>query len=227
MSNPHVLVIPYPEQGHIIPLMELSQCLVGYGIKITFVNTEHNQERIGNASAWKMKGHIGDLIHLVSFSDGLESAEDRNKPGKRSETFLRLMPRKVEELIERINASDSNKISCILADQTIGWALELAERKVIKRAAFCSASAAMLVQGFSIPKLIEYGMIDRKVGLGFSTDENGIVPRGEIKNRVEQLLSSEEIKASALELKEMVMNSIKEGGSSCQNFKKFIEWIKT
>jgi hypothetical protein len=109
-----------------------------------------------------VKGDTEDLIHLVSFSDGLESGEDRFKPGKRSETFLTLMPGKIEELIESINASDSDKISCILADQTIGWALELAEKKGIKRAAFCSAAAAMLVQGFSIPKLIEDGIIDKE-----------------------------------------------------------------
>jgi len=65
-----------------------------------------------------------------------------------------------------------------------------------------------------------------KVGLGFNKDEHGIITRGEIKNRVEQLLSNEEFKATSLELKETVMNSIKEGGSSYQNFKRFIEWIK-
>lgn len=455
MGNPHILVIPYPEQGHIIPLLELSHCLASYGFKITFVNTQHNEERIRNASGLKVKGDTEDLIHLVSFSDGLESGEDRFKPGKRSETFLRLMPGKVEEFIERINASDSDKISCILADQTIGWALELAEKKGIKRAAFCSAAAAMLVQGFIIPKLIEDGIIDKegtpvkmqtimlsptmpaintaqlvwaclgnmnsqklffalmvkniqsmkltewllcnsayelepgafnlsphiipigplvasnrlgdsvgsfwqedstclewldkqppqsviylafgsstvlsptqfqelalgldltnrpflwvsrpditngtpdaflqefedrvspqgkivtwapqqnvlahpsvacfvshcgwnsviegvcngvpflcwpyfadqffnqsyicdiwKVGLGFNKDEHGIITTGEIKNKVEQLLSNEEFKATSLELKETVMNSIKEGGSSYQNFKRFIEWIK-
>ncbi|KAJ6368221.1 hypothetical protein OIU78_000743 [Salix suchowensis] len=272
-----------------------------------------------------MQGDTEDLIHLVSFPDGLESGEDRVKPGKRSET-------------------------CVLADQTIGWALELAEKKGIKRAAFCSAAAAMLVQGFSIPKLIEDGIIDKegiptkmqtimlsptmpaintaqlvwaclgnmnsqklffslmvknsqsmkltdwllcnsayelepgafnlaphiipigplvasnrlgdsvgsfwqealtclewldqqppqsvifscffyicdiwKVGLGFNKDGNGIITRGEIKNKVDQLLSYEEFKATPLELKKTVVNSIKEGGSSYQNFKKFIEWIK-
>ncbi|KAJ6396352.1 hypothetical protein OIU77_021394 [Salix suchowensis] len=197
-----------------------------------------------------MEGDTEDLIHLVSFPDGLESGEDRVKPGKRSETFLRLMPGKIKmEFIERINALESDKISCVLADQTIGWALELAEKKGIKRAAFCSAAAAMLVQGFSIPKLIEDGIIDKEgiptkmqtimlsptmpaiytaqlVGLGFNKDGNGIITRGEIKNKVDQLLSYEEFKATPLELKKTVVNSIKEGGSSYQNFKKFIEWIK-
>lgn len=62
--------------------------------------------------------------------------------------------------------------------------------------------------------------------MGFNKDGNGIITRGEIKNKVDQLLSYEEFKATPLELKKTVVNSIKEGGSSYQNFKKFIEWIK-
>ncbi|KAJ6978197.1 hypothetical protein NC653_029938 [Populus alba x Populus x berolinensis] len=97
--------------------MELPACLAGYGFKSHLPGMARNKERIRNASALKMKGNIGDLIHLVSFRDGLESEEDRNKSGKRSETFLRLMPGKEEEFTERINASDSDKIGFILLDR--------------------------------------------------------------------------------------------------------------
>lgn len=65
-----------------------------------------------------------------------------------------------------------------------------------------------------------------QIGLGLKKDGKGIITRWEIINKMEQLLSSEEFKARALELKGKVMNSIKEGGSSYQNFKKFVEWIK-
>jgi hypothetical protein len=45
MGNPHVLVMPYPAQGHIIPLLELSQCLVQHGFKITYrVLSQPNHE---------------------------------------------------------------------------------------------------------------------------------------------------------------------------------------
>ncbi|KAJ8750181.1 hypothetical protein K2173_014096 [Erythroxylum novogranatense] len=159
MGNPHVLVVPYPVQGHVIPLMELAQCLAKYGIRITFVNSEYNHELLKNESALQA-ANIGDRIRLVSISDGLQSMEDGNQAGRASGSILRVMPGKVEELIERTNESDSDKISCIIADQSIGWALELAEKKGIRRAAFCPAAAALLVLGFSIPKLIEDGIID-------------------------------------------------------------------
>ncbi|KAG4914662.1 hypothetical protein JHK87_052219 [Glycine soja] len=159
MARPHVMVVPYPAQGHVIPLMELSLLLIKQGIKITFVNTKDNHERI--MSALPSGNDLSSQISLVWISDGLESSEERKKPGKSSETVLKVMPQKVEELIECINGSESKKITCVLADQSIGWLLDIAEKKGIRRAAFCPASAAQLVLGLSIPKLIDRGIIDK------------------------------------------------------------------
>lgn len=160
MGNPpHVLVMPYPAQGHIIPLLELSQCLLQHGFKITFVNTEYNHNIIMKNNGNAMKDRTGNQIHLVSIPDGLETLEDRKKPGKLSEAVLKFLPQKLEELIDQINGSNGEEITCILADQSIGWVLEIAQKKGIRRAAFCPAAAALLVLGFSIPKLIEDGII--------------------------------------------------------------------
>ncbi|KAG2715533.1 hypothetical protein I3760_03G082700 [Carya illinoinensis] len=377
MGNPHVLVIPFPAQGHIIPLLELSRHLVNHGFKITFVNTEYNHDRIMNAIGVKDK--IGDQIHMVTIPDGIETLEDRKKPGKSSAAVLNVMPGKLEELIDRICGSNGEEITCVLADQSIGWALEIAEKKGIRRAAFCPAAAALLVLVFNIPNLIRDGIIaddgpllasnqlrdsvgnfwtedatclnwldrqpphsviyvafgsftifdptqfqelalglelcnrpflwvvrpdttdgtsdaypkgfhDRvgtrgqmvgsvaqqkilshpsvacflshcgwnstiegvsngmpflcwpyfadqflnqnyicdvwKVGLGLDRDESGIIRRGEIKTKVEQLLWDETLKVRALDLKKLVMASIKEGGASDNNLKNFIEWMK-
>ncbi|GKV08829.1 hypothetical protein SLEP1_g20405 [Rubroshorea leprosula] len=66
-----------------------------------------------------------------------------------------------------------------------------------------------------------------KVGLRFDKDESEIIRGEEIKSKVEKLLSAENFKARALELKEKTLNNIKEGGSSEQNLKSFIEWVKS
>ncbi|XP_028757555.1 UDP-glycosyltransferase 83A1-like [Neltuma alba] len=159
MARPHVLVIPYPVQGHVIPLLELSLCLVKHGIKVSFVNTKYNHERI--TSSFAEGSDIGSKISLVWIADGSDSAEKAKKPVSTGEV-LRHMPGKVEELIDcLINGSESEKISCVLADQSIGWALDIAKKKGIPRAAFCPAAAAQLVHGLSIPKLIENGIIDK------------------------------------------------------------------
>lgn len=159
MTRPHVMVIPYPVQGHVIPLIELSLYLAKQNIKITFVNTKENHDMIMNS--FPSENDLLSKISLRWISDGLESSEERKKPGKSSEVVLNVMPKKVEELIESINGIEDEKITCVLADQSIGWALEIAEKKGISSAAFCPASAAQLVLGLSIPKLIDNGIIDK------------------------------------------------------------------
>ncbi|XP_016178906.1 UDP-glycosyltransferase 83A1-like [Arachis ipaensis] len=163
MARPHVLVVPYPEQGHVIPLMELSLCLVKQGIKVTFVNTKHNHERIMNAFPKGNNNALLSQMNLVWIPDGLGSSEERKMPGKSSEAVLKVMPEKVEQIIEDINDGSlcEEKISCVLADQSIGWAIGIAVKKGIRPVAFCPAAAAQLVLGLSIPKLIESGFIDQ------------------------------------------------------------------
>ncbi|KAI8032654.1 UDP-glycosyltransferase 83A1 [Camellia lanceoleosa] len=158
MGRQHVLAIPYPAQGHVLPLLELMQCLAKHGFKVTFVNTEFTHESITNALSGK--DNIEDHIHLVSIPDGLEPWEDRNEFGKLTESIFHVMPGKLEELIEHINGSDNDKIPCIVADELLGWALEVAEKMQIKRAAFWSMATALLALGFRIPELLDDGIIN-------------------------------------------------------------------
>nr|XP_004306080.2 PREDICTED: UDP-glycosyltransferase 83A1-like [Fragaria vesca subsp. vesca] len=161
MSKPHIVAIPYPAQGHVIPLMELSQCLVNHGFKVTFVNTEFNHKRVMNAR--DDESHIrNDQINQVPISDGLELWEDRNDLGKLSEAIQRVMPMKLEELIEKINQEEGDKVTCVIADESCGWALEVARKMQIRRVvAFWPASAAALEVIFSIPKFIQEGIIHK------------------------------------------------------------------
>ncbi|RLM69675.1 putative glucosyl transferase [Panicum miliaceum] len=43
MAKAHVLVLPFPAQGQVTPLMELSHRLVDHGFKVTFIVTEVDQ----------------------------------------------------------------------------------------------------------------------------------------------------------------------------------------
>ncbi|KAL2528684.1 UDP-glycosyltransferase 83A1 [Forsythia ovata] len=159
MGKPHVLMIPYPVQGHVIPLMELAQCLAKQSIKITFVNSESTHNLIINSLSGR--DILEDQIHLISIPDGLES-NDRNVPGKLTEAVYKVMPRKIMELIQEMNISEDEKITCVIADQSLGWAQEVAKNMEIRRAAFLPAAAASLVLGFNIPKLIDDGIIDKE-----------------------------------------------------------------
>ncbi|KAF5183519.1 Udp-glycosyltransferase 83a1 [Thalictrum thalictroides] len=161
MARPHLLVVPYPAQGHVMPLMEISHNLVDRGFKITFVNTESIHNRV--VSSMSNSGDVyEDFIHLVSLPDGIEAEEDRNDLGKLSRSMIDVMPGHLEELIKKINEANNgdDKITCVIADQNQGWVLEVAKKMSIKRAAVWPASAAVLAAMLHIPKLIEEGILD-------------------------------------------------------------------
>ncbi|KHN13564.1 UDP-glycosyltransferase 83A1 [Glycine soja] len=61
------------------------------------------------------------------------------------------------------------------------------------------------------------------VGLGLDQDENGLIMKGEIRKKVEQLLGNEDIKARSVKLKELTVNNFDEGGQSSQNIEKGVD----
>ncbi|WOH09772.1 hypothetical protein DCAR_0729231 [Daucus carota subsp. sativus] len=158
MSTSHILAIPYPAQGHVMPMMELAQKIAKQGLKVTFVNTDFVHNQVTNALS--KNDDFGDGIHLVTIPDGLESWEDRKDLAKLTTAMHRVMPGKLKELIMNINgAEDDDKITCVIADVTVGWALEIADKLNIMPVAFWPAAAAQLAVLFSLPKLIEKGIV--------------------------------------------------------------------
>ncbi|KAK9229165.1 hypothetical protein WN944_022122 [Citrus x changshan-huyou] len=71
------------------------------------------------------------------------------------------MPGCLNSLIEKVNASnDCEQIKCVIADVSVGWALEVAEQMGTARAAVIRSSPANLALFFHIPKLVEAGILD-------------------------------------------------------------------
>ncbi|KAK4850094.1 hypothetical protein QYF36_003811 [Acer negundo] len=302
MGKAHVLAVSVPAQGHVIPLMELSVSLAKHGIKITFVNSESAHKLVVNASSSDTKDD-DDMISLVSIPDGDQ-------------------PEILKKVIENINATaDSDKITCVLADPGLSWAMEVADEMKIRRAILSPFAATLLVLKSSIPKLIQDGIIgedgtpikkktiqlsptipaietshfswicysnsellkfwlfeyasrcNKSMKLadkilcnsnydlepaafemnpkilpigplltsnqqtagnfwaedsGFNRDDHGggLIARQEIQNKLEELLGNEKYRANALDLKEKLRNSIKQGGCSYSNFISFVEWLK-
>ncbi|PKI47752.1 hypothetical protein CRG98_031885 [Punica granatum] len=93
--QPRVVVIAYPAQGHVGPLMKLSCQIANCGIRGT-------------------KPGGGVLLILCRGS----------------------CYRNYEDLIRRKNSCEAEKVTCVVADGTFGWGLEVAEKLGIKRAMF-------------------------------------------------------------------------------------------
>ncbi|KAK6129168.1 hypothetical protein DH2020_037100 [Rehmannia glutinosa] len=159
MGKPHVIVIPYPAQGRVLPLLEFSQCLANHDIKVTFVNTEFNHEKV--VKSLSDSDNVTELVNMVSIKDGMEPGDDRNDFGKLTEAMDRVMPGELESLIEKINTKEGDdKITCVIADGLLGWAVEVAAKIGVKKASFWPAAALTVISLLNIPKLVSDGIVD-------------------------------------------------------------------
>ncbi|KAJ1258915.1 hypothetical protein BS78_10G112500 [Paspalum vaginatum] len=152
LPKPHVMVLPFPAQGHVIPLMELSHRLVDYGFKIDFINTEFNHDRI--LKSMKNKGAIPEGIHMISIPDGMDPDDDHTDIGKMVGGLSAAMLSPLEEMIR------TKKIKWVIADVSMSWALELTNTVGVRIALFSTYSASVFALRMKVPKLIEDGVID-------------------------------------------------------------------
>ncbi|KAK1352352.1 UDP-glycosyltransferase 83A1 [Heracleum sosnowskyi] len=99
-----------------MPMMELAQKIAKHGLKVTFVNTDFVHNQVVNASS--KNDDLGEGINLVTIPDGLEPWEDRKDLAKLTPAINRVMPGKLQEMIENINnyAEGDDKITCLIAD---------------------------------------------------------------------------------------------------------------
>ncbi|EAY78064.1 hypothetical protein OsI_33108 [Oryza sativa Indica Group] len=198
-ARPHALVIPFPAQGHVIPLMEVAHALADRGVAVTFVNTEFNHGRVVAAmpspprrNGVTENGGSGKLgmgrnrIRLVAVPDGMEPDEDRNNLVRLTVLMQEHMAPPVEELIRRSGEEEAavdgdgdgwGRITCVVADYNVGtWALDVARRTGVMSAAVWPASAAVVASLLSIPKLVRDKVIDAQDGSALTQEAFQLSP---------------------------------------------------
>ena len=140
MRTPTVLALPFPAQGHVNPMMTFSQKLLENGCKVIFVNTDFNHRRVVSSMVDQQDSSSPDeqesLLKLVSIPDGLGPDGDSNDHDK-----------------------GEKRINFIVADLCMAWALDVGSKLGIKGAVLCPASATMFTLIYSIPVLIDEGII--------------------------------------------------------------------
>lgn len=161
-KSAHIVAIPFPAQGHVIPLMELSHCLADHGMKVTFVNTEFNHARV--VAALEKNGYGGGGrcgVRLVSIPDGLAPEDDRNDIAKLCQAMYDAVPFHLEKLIKEVNdGGEDDAVTCLIADGSMGSAFLAAEKMGIEKVTFWPAPTGLLASIIFIPRLIDENIID-------------------------------------------------------------------
>ncbi|CAL4944488.1 unnamed protein product [Urochloa decumbens] len=151
-----VMVLPFPAQGHVMPLMELSRRLVDHGFEVDFVNTDYNQARVlaSLAAAGEAGAAVQAGINFISLPDGMGPDADRTDVVSLGQGLPAAMLGRLEELITARNTR------WVVTDVSMTWARDLATTAGVRVALFLTYSAAMLALRANLPKLIEDGIID-------------------------------------------------------------------
>eukprot|EP00253_Pinus_taeda_P034804 PITA_34804 len=165
-SNLHVLIVSFPLQGHINPLLQFAKKLVASeNLRVTFVTTEENRHRMLRAqdAAALPESNSSLKVQFETILDGFPVDFHRSKQDLQLalDMLCKIGGLSLTNLIERLNAQGSN-ICCVVYDSLLYWVPEVAKKFNIPAAFFWTQSCA----AYSI-----YYHFNR--GLAISCDETG------------------------------------------------------
>ncbi|PON46706.1 UDP-glucuronosyl/UDP-glucosyltransferase [Parasponia andersonii] len=120
-AAPHVLLVPYPSQGHVNPMFQFCKSLASYGLKITFATT------VFISKTFTPKPYPS--IQLDTISDGFDDGGYEQSAGV-TDYLARVKAvgtKTLAELIKRHHDSP-DPIDCVVYDSFLPWALNVAKQ---------------------------------------------------------------------------------------------------
>ncbi|XP_044446295.1 UDP-glycosyltransferase 85A1-like, partial [Triticum aestivum] len=163
-AKPHVLLIPYPAQGHVNPLLRLAKALHMRSFHITFLHTEHNYRRLlrshGPGAVEEVPG-----FRFETIPDGLPPADlDATQDiWKLCEATRRTCPGPVRELVERLSHTDGvPPVTCVIADGAMGFVVHVAKELGLPAYLFFTTSACGLLAYLNFDQLVKRGYVPLK-----------------------------------------------------------------
>ncbi|KDO40364.1 hypothetical protein CISIN_1g022744mg [Citrus sinensis] len=135
----HCLVLSYPAQGHINPLLQFAKRLEHKGLKVTLVTTYFISKSLHRDSS-----SPSTSISLEAISDGYDEGGSAQTEGVEAylERFWQIGPRSLCELVENMNGSGV-PVDCIVYDSFLPWALDVAKKFGLVGAAFLTQSCVV------------------------------------------------------------------------------------
>ncbi|KAI3473177.1 hypothetical protein Pfo_030050 [Paulownia fortunei] len=171
MDPPHVVILPFPAQGHIKPMLMLAELLSQASFTISFVNNEHSHRRILSLidqAAFRLRC---PGIKFLSIPDGLPPDHPRTGPSTVDLFFSTSTVSK--PIFKNLIASMSQAPACIISDGIMSFAIDVAAELGIPAITFRTYSATCTWTYFHLQKLIQYGEIPVLEG---SEDMDRLIP---------------------------------------------------
>uniref|UniRef100_A0ACD5UQC4 Uncharacterized protein n=1 Tax=Avena sativa TaxID=4498 RepID=A0ACD5UQC4_AVESA len=168
-ERPHAMMIPYPAQGHITPMLQLAKLLHTRGFHVTFVNNEFNHRRLlRSQGADTLVGVPG--FQFAAIADGLPPSDreaTQDIPALCYSTMTTSLPR-FKELVAKLNEEAETSggalppVTCVVADSVMSFSLRAARELGLRCATLWTASACGFMGYYHYKDLRDRGIIPLK-----------------------------------------------------------------
>ncbi|KAJ8748174.1 hypothetical protein K2173_000582 [Erythroxylum novogranatense] len=134
----HCLVVCYPSQGHINPMLQFSKRLENKGVRVRLVTTRFIFKSIMYTAI------SSTYIPLETISDGYDEGgiDEAESIGTYLETFSKVGSQTLTRLIEKLSGS-GDPVDCIIYDAFLAWCLDVAKKCGLLGATFFTQSCAV------------------------------------------------------------------------------------
>ncbi|XP_057774670.1 LOW QUALITY PROTEIN: UDP-glycosyltransferase 74B1-like [Salvia miltiorrhiza] len=132
-NQPHVIVLPYPSQGHINPLLQFAKRLAAKGVRATLATTTNTMQSVHTSA-----------VAVEPISDGFDDAgfAEAGKEGDYLSSIREHGSKSLARLLDNHKAAGF-PVSCVIYDAFFPWALDVARRHGALGAAFFTNSATV------------------------------------------------------------------------------------
>ncbi|KAJ7296957.1 hypothetical protein O6H91_Y087900 [Diphasiastrum complanatum] len=169
----HVVIVPFPAHGHILPAISLARVLAAQGVFVTFVLSQHRISGPRSAASHLTSLHasLPSSFRLVAIPDPLHShglvyGVDQGLESARAEVERsQLMQQPVERLMDDLMAADAvqGPPVCLISDSWLSWAQETADKFHILRYVLYPSQPRVLAPLFYVPVLQAQGRLPLNV----------------------------------------------------------------
>uniref|UniRef100_A0A5B7AAB1 Glycosyltransferase n=1 Tax=Davidia involucrata TaxID=16924 RepID=A0A5B7AAB1_DAVIN len=163
-TKPHAVLVPFPAQGHVNPVMQLAKLLYSRGFHITFVNTEFNHKRLVRSKGPDSVKGLPDF-RFETIPDGLPPSDrdaTQDVPSLCDSTRKNCLAPFKELLLKLNSSSEVPPITCVVSDGIMSFAIKAAEELAIPEVQFWTASACSFMGYLHYRELIKRGIFPFK-----------------------------------------------------------------